>query len=237
MGWSWCKQASVGLTCTYYFANYGDIDAPGWQEVRPSHQRRTRPLVSQPQLDLDQVSKVPMPRPRNCLQPLYDFRITFSLDQNKGHTWFPSWFSSSRRCCSAAGASFTRECSGNKLWSTDFIPGWGCLSERFIRSRLAFKRLDANPTWQRTKTSLTYSHLIIKHSHLAIISHIFTFNHQTLSPCHNLGHGVEAMTGGHVDAEVPMVVPLDIFSWRTTWNFSAGTNFFLVHPSSLNRQV
>ena len=76
-----------------------------------------------------------------------------------------------------------------------------------------------------TKTSPMYSHLITKHS-----------------PSHNLSHGVEAMTGGHVDAEVPMVVPLDIFSWRTTrtvncFNSVVGTNFFLVHPSSLNRQV
>ena len=97
----------------------------------------------------------------------YDF---FSLDQDEGLTWFPSWFSS-KSCCSAAGASFTRECSGNKFWSTDFIPGCECLSVRYmyIMSRLAIKHLIANPTWQRTKPSLTYSHLIIKHSHLAII--------------------------------------------------------------------
>ena len=55
----------------YDSAKYGDldIDATGWQEVRASHQRRSRPLISQQQLDLSQVSKVPMPRPGYCLQP------------------------------------------------------------------------------------------------------------------------------------------------------------------------
>ena len=72
----------------YDSAKYGDldIDAPGWQEVRLSHQKRSRPLVSQQQLDLDQVSKVPMPRPRNCRQPLHDFMNPFGSDQDKGHT-------------------------------------------------------------------------------------------------------------------------------------------------------
>ena len=61
----------MDLTSKYDFAKYGDldIDATGWQEVRASHQRRSRPLVSQQQLDLDQVSKEPMPRPRNYLEP------------------------------------------------------------------------------------------------------------------------------------------------------------------------
>ena len=117
---------------------------------------------------------------------------------------------------------------GTNCGALTSFQGGGAWVRDINKEQTCFHEFGCQPhnTWQGTKTSLTYSHLITKQSHLAII---------------------------WATESKPWLVAMWMqkFRWLYLWkifhgelletincfNCVAGTNFFLVHPSSLNRQV